>query len=82
MNVNEEDPRFLFQPAFGNRPEKFIGRDGVIEQFIDGPRVPGRLIAKVGRMTRRLSSPIRQFGTLACQIQRDVAPDPHPRTSE
>ncbi len=40
MNVNKEDPRFLFQPTFGNRPEKYIGRDGVIEQFIDGLREP------------------------------------------
>lgn len=30
----------LFQPTFGNRPEKFIGRDGVIEQFMEGLQEP------------------------------------------
>lgn len=30
----------LFQPTFGNRPEKYIGRDGVIEQFMAGLREP------------------------------------------
>ena len=32
--------RSLFQPTFGNRPEQFIGRDGVIEQFMEGLREP------------------------------------------
>ncbi len=26
----------VFQPAFGNRPDQYIGRDGVIEQFMAG----------------------------------------------
>jgi len=30
----------LFQPTFGNRPEQYIGRDGVIEQFMAGLREP------------------------------------------
>lgn len=30
----------MFQPTFGNRPEQFIGRDGVIEQFMEGLREP------------------------------------------
>lgn len=30
----------VFQPTFGNRPEKYIGRDGVIEKFIEGLREP------------------------------------------
>lgn len=30
----------LFQPTFGNRPEQYIGRDGIIEQFMDGLREP------------------------------------------
>ena len=30
----------LFQPTFGNRPEQYIGRDGMIEQFMDGLREP------------------------------------------
>ena len=30
----------LFQPTFGNRPERYIGRDGVIEHFMDGLREP------------------------------------------
>ena len=30
----------LFQPTFGNRPEQYIGRDGVIEQFMEGLREP------------------------------------------
>lgn len=34
------DIRSLFQPTFGNRPEQYIGRDGVIEQFMAGLREP------------------------------------------
>jgi len=30
----------LFQPTFGNRPKQYIGRDGVIEQFMAGLREP------------------------------------------
>jgi len=30
----------LFQPTFGNRPDQYIGRDGVIEQFMAGLREP------------------------------------------
>lgn len=30
----------LFQPTFGNRPEQYIGRDGVIEQFMSGLKEP------------------------------------------
>ena len=30
----------LFQPTFGNRPEQFIGRDGVIEHFMEGLQEP------------------------------------------
>lgn len=35
-----EDTYKLFQPTFGNRPEQYIGRDGVIEQFMSGLREP------------------------------------------
>lgn len=34
------DMHILFQPTFGNRPEQYIGRDGVIEQFMEGLREP------------------------------------------
>jgi len=30
----------LFQPTFGNRPVQYIGRDGVIEQFMEGLSEP------------------------------------------
>lgn len=30
----------LFQPTFGNRPVKYIGRDRMIEQFIEGLKEP------------------------------------------
>lgn len=30
----------LFQPTFGNRPMQYIGRDGVIEQFMAGLKEP------------------------------------------
>lgn len=33
---NQEDVQRLFQPTFGNRPEQYIGRDGVIEHFMEG----------------------------------------------
>lgn len=29
-----------FQPTFGNRPDQYIGRDGVIEQFMMGLQEP------------------------------------------
>ena len=35
-----EDIYRLFQPTFGNRPDKYIGRDGVIEQFMEGLSEP------------------------------------------
>ena len=38
--MNQESTRYLFQPTFGNRPEKYIGRDGVIEKFIAGLKEP------------------------------------------
>lgn len=30
----------MFQPTFGNRPEQYIGRDGIIEQFMSGLKEP------------------------------------------
>lgn len=39
MNKQEE-MYSLFQPTFGNRPMQYIGRDGVIEQFMAGLREP------------------------------------------
>jgi hypothetical protein len=33
-------PHVVFQPTFGNRPDQYIGRDGVIEQFMAGLREP------------------------------------------
>ncbi|MBQ9186764.1 MAG: ATP-binding protein [Prevotella sp.] len=38
--VDQEDTHMLFQPTFGNRPEQYIGRDAVIEQFMEGLREP------------------------------------------
>ena len=32
--------RSVFQPTFGNRPDQYIGRDGVIEQFMAGLQEP------------------------------------------
>ena len=32
----QESIHSLFQPTFGNRPVQYIGRDGVIEQFMEG----------------------------------------------
>ena len=37
---NPEGAQVMFQPTFGNRPEQYIGRDGVIEQFMEGLREP------------------------------------------
>ena len=37
---HQESIHALFQPTFGNRPEQYIGRDGVIEQFMAGLREP------------------------------------------
>lgn len=36
----KEDIYRLFQPTFGNRPEKYLGRDDVIQQFIAGLKEP------------------------------------------
>ena len=35
-----ESVHSLFQPTFGNRPVQYIGRDGVIEQFMEGLSEP------------------------------------------
>ena len=35
-----EENYSLFQPTFGNRPEQYIGRDGVIGQFMEGLKEP------------------------------------------
>lgn len=32
--------QFVFQPTFGNRPEQYIGRDGIIEKFMEGLQEP------------------------------------------
>ncbi|MBR5652326.1 MAG: hypothetical protein IKW93_08955 [Bacteroidales bacterium] len=37
---NQKNTHSLFQPTFGNRPEQYIGRDGVIEQFMMGLKEP------------------------------------------
>ena len=39
MSRNEDIYR-LFQPTFGNRPAQYIGRDGIIEQFLAGLQEP------------------------------------------
>lgn len=39
-NTDSENLQGLFQPTFGNRPEQYIGRDGVIKQFMEGLREP------------------------------------------
>ncbi|KWW31968.1 MAG: ATPase [bacterium P3] len=38
--VDEGNRCVVFQPTFGNRPDQYIGRDGVIEQFMAGLREP------------------------------------------
>ena len=38
--MNKQEDIYMFQPTFGNRPEKYIGRDGVIEQFMAGLKEP------------------------------------------
>ena len=38
--MNQVSIHSMFQPTFGNRPEKYIGRDGVIEKFMAGLHEP------------------------------------------
>ena len=38
--MKKEGRRVVFQPTFGNRPDQYIGRDGVIEQFMAGLQEP------------------------------------------
>ena len=41
MKKTEKDTHHVvFQPTFGNRPDQYIGRDGVIEQFMAGLQEP------------------------------------------
>lgn len=40
MSKDAENKKTLFQPTFGNRPEQYIGRDGVIAQFMEGLKEP------------------------------------------
>jgi hypothetical protein len=37
---NQNNIQRMFKPTFGNRPEQYIGRDGVIEQFMEGLSEP------------------------------------------
>lgn len=37
---NPDAIQSLFQPTFGNRPEQYIGRDGVIDKFMAGLKEP------------------------------------------
>lgn len=37
---NQNNLQRMFKPTFGNRPEQYIGRDGVIEQFMEGLSEP------------------------------------------
>lgn len=37
---SQDKSQSLFQPTFGNRPEQYIGRDGVIDKFIAGLKSP------------------------------------------
>ena len=39
-NTEKGTHHVVFQPTFGNRPDQFIGRDGVIEQFMAGLQEP------------------------------------------
>lgn len=39
MKEKESQPN-IFQPTFGNRPDRFIGRDGEVEQFMAGLKEP------------------------------------------
>ena len=38
--IDREINHVVFQPTFGNRPNQYIGRDRVIEQFIMGLQEP------------------------------------------
>ena len=38
--MKKKSRRVVFQPTFGNRPDQYIGRDGVIEQFMAGLQEP------------------------------------------
>lgn len=38
--TDKGNSHIMFQPTFGNRPNQYIGRDGVIEQFMDGLQEP------------------------------------------
>ncbi|MBQ7516799.1 MAG: hypothetical protein IJU13_00025 [Bacteroidales bacterium] len=39
-NSHQKDNLTLFQPTFGNRPVQYIGRDGIIDRFIEGLKEP------------------------------------------
>jgi len=39
-NTEKSTQHVVFQPTFGNRPDQYIGRDGVIEQFMAGLHEP------------------------------------------
>ena len=40
MKNDQGSAQSMFQPTFGNRPEQYIGRDGVIGQFMAGLKEP------------------------------------------
>ena len=38
--TDKVNPHIVFQPTFGNRPDQYIGRDDVIEHFMEGLQEP------------------------------------------
>jgi len=40
MKADKGAHHVVFQPTFGNRPDQYIGRDGVIQQFMTGLQEP------------------------------------------
>ena len=59
MQTSKGTNRSVFQPTFGNRPDQYIGRDGVIEQFMAAMReVASAYQELVGDMEDNVFKPI------------------------
>ncbi len=74
---NQDNIQSLFQPTFGNRPVQYIGRDGVIERFVEGLREPlgsrNRCTLFLGQRGMGKTALLLELGDRASQIGYVVA---------
>lgn len=75
--IDQDNIQSLFQPTFGNRPEQYIGRDGVIEKFVEGLQEPvgsrNRCTLFLGQRGMGKTALLLELGDRASQVGYVVA---------